>query len=92
MLVYGKGDGDSLIRKCLLVYWFIGFLVSCFLVVVVVGFLVSKFPGFLSSQFLGLYVSMFIGFLVSEFQKRTKCPFNVFWKILIPYSRFARFC
>ena len=88
---YVEGDGDSL-SEDKKVYWFLGFLVSQF-----VGFVVSWFQSFLVSWF-----HWFFGFKVSEihtfhsmfFERSwfhvTSCPYHVFWKILIPYSRCSR--
>ena len=55
------------------------------------GFLVSKFLGFLVSKFLGFEVSWFRNLSVTTFQRLTKCPFHVFWRILIPYPNFQQF-
>ena len=60
--------------------WFLGFKVSSFL-----GFKVSWFRSCKVSWFRSFKMSWF-----SWFQRFTKCPFDAFWKILIPYSWFPR--
>ena len=42
-------------------------------------------------KFQSVLVSTFLGFLVSKFQRCTKCPFHIFWNILLPYPSFSRY-
>ena len=101
----GVGVGVGMLRgRGFWVCWFLGFLVFGFLVSWFrsflvpeflgskvpwsLGFWVSKFQSFLVSKFLGLFQS----FKVSKIQRShiTQFQFHVFWKMLIPYSRFPK--
>ena len=86
--------------------WLFGLLVSSFLRFLIswlLGSLVSSFASsclsLWVSSFLRLFISSFISFLAFSFLRFfcssvlrfiTKCPFHVFWKKLIPYSRFLK--